>query len=324
MVAATAEMDVDFSQARSLGNDIIGKLNAMREADPIFFSPVNGGIWIVNGHKEVTEAFAGKLPLSSVRLPDMVMQQVPSTDREARYPQICEVTRNWVINMDRPASWRLRTLGQKAFSSQVAEGLRPHVRRFIDDAFADIDNADSFEFVDKVARLIPARTILKLFGLGDDIYPRLHHWSVTLNAALSGVNIPEEILAAAEQTMEEMRVLFLPEIEARRRNPTDDFISALVTARDGDDKLSEQELIAMLIIVLIAGHDTTANTIALGTAALAHLPTPGPSSGTIPIRSATQSWKSCAISPCPQRWRGSSPKISNGRGIRSRRVRSSS
>jgi pimeloyl-[acyl-carrier protein] synthase len=271
-MATAPVVDVNFAEAQQLGNDLIDRLTVMREADPIYFSEVNGGIWIVNGHKEVAEAFAGKKPLSSVRLPGMVMMHLDQETQATAFPNMVEVTKNWVINMDRPASWRLRNLAQRAFSSQVAESLRPTVKTFIEDAFAAVENENRIEFVDAVARRIPARTILTLFGLGDDVYPKLHDWSVSLNAALSGINAPLEVLEAAERSMIEMKAMLLPEIEKRRAQPTDDFISLLITARDGDDKLSEAELVAMLIIVLIAGHDTTANTIALGTAALAGLP----------------------------------------------------
>src|SRR5258708_39940004 len=106
-------------------------------------------------------------------------------------------------------------------------------------------------------------------GVRDSLYPRLHRWSIVMNAALGGVHPPIEMLEECEAVIGEQRSLFLAEIEARRKNPRSDFMSALVTAQDGGDQLSTEEMLGLCHVAVIAGHDTTANTLALGTAALA-------------------------------------------------------
>lgn len=272
MTEALASVDIDFRETGRLGDALLDRLRVMRETDPIYKSAASG-VWIVNGHRQVSEGFAGKWPLSAVRLPHLVVGGIPADQHEAKIPYLLKTTREWVVNMDRPEQFRLRTLAQKAFGPAISEGLRPHARAFIREALDEVADLESFDFIDKVARRIPGRTILKLFGLPESHYPRLHHWSVTLNAAFGGANLPEPVIVEAEKVLLEMRDFFLPEIEARRRVPTDDFISALVTAREADgDRLSEEEMLGLLYVALIAGHDTTTNTIALGTAALARMP----------------------------------------------------
>lgn len=88
------------------------------------------------------------------------------------------------------------------------------------DAFAEVEGDDRIEFVDRVARRIPARTILKLLGLPQEVYSRLHHWPIAFNAALGGIDMPEEVVVEGEKVLLEMREIFLPEIEARRRRPS--------------------------------------------------------------------------------------------------------
>ena len=70
-------------------------------------------------------------------------------------------------------------------------------------------------------------------------------------------------------TAREMKALFDRELARRRHEPTDDFISEMLLARDGADQLSEEEILGVCYVVLIAGHDTTMNTMALDTVALA-------------------------------------------------------
>jgi cytochrome P450 len=180
-------------------------------------------------------------------------------------------TKHWLLNMDAPEHPRLRRLMTKAFGKPIVEGLRPHVRGFIQDALDRAGAKGEVEFVSEVARRIPARTILRQLGLSDDLMPRLHHWSIVLNT-LGNVHVPIDKLVEIENVLLELRGLFLPEIEARRKRPREDFLSALVTANEAGDQLSEEEMLGICYITLIAGHDTTANTIALGTAALAQHP----------------------------------------------------
>ncbi len=265
-------VDIDFGQAGAMGNVLLQKLDAMRDVDPIYFSEKNGGNWIVTGHKQVADGFRGDLPLSAVRLPQLVVGAIPEEERKQRVPYLMSSTPQWIINTDPPAQPRLRKLMMKAFSRQVVETIRPHAQCYIAEALDEAGAKGDVEFVSVVARKIPSRVILRMMGLPDELMPKLHHWSMGLNAALGGINMPAAVVEEGERIALEMRSHFLPEIEKRRKNPSDDFVSALVTAHDEGDKLSEEELLGICYTALIAGHDTTANTLALGTAALAQHP----------------------------------------------------
>lgn len=265
-----ASADFDLSSVPALGNALLGKVEAMREADPIYWSEKNQA-WFVTGHAQAMEGLSGSLPLSARRLPFFAAALVSEEERQEKLPYLMSATKHWLLNMDAPEHPRLRRLMTKAFSKPIVEGLRPHVRRFISETLDDVAAKDRIEFVAEVARRIPARTILRQLGLSDDLVPRLHHWSIVLNT-LGNVHVPIDKLVEIENVLLELRALFMPEIEARRRNPREDFLSALVTANEAGDQLSEEEMLGICYITLIAGHDTSANTIALGTAALAQHP----------------------------------------------------
>jgi pimeloyl-[acyl-carrier protein] synthase len=270
MNTALRDMDFGLDEVAVLGNGLLERLDRLREAAPVYWSERNQ-VWMVAGHREVADAFGGKFPLSNIRLPDLAVAQLSEAERQEHVPYLMLTAKNWLLNMDAPGHPRLRKLMLKAFGRTVVEGLRPHARSFIREALDEADGKDEVEFVSAIGRIVPGRTILKQLGLQDELLPRLHYWSVILNQS-GNVNLPLEDLKKIEQVLLEMRSLFLPEIENRRKNPTDDFLSALVTANEAGDQLSLEEMLGICYITLIAGHDTTANTMALGTAALAEHP----------------------------------------------------
>jgi cytochrome P450 len=268
-MAMTADQSVDFELSRfaEIGNELLQKLDAIREQDPIYWSETNQA-WLITGHKQIVESFSGRLPLSNTRIPHSATGLIPEAEREKRFPYLYRTARYWLPNMDPPAHTRQRKLMMKAFSRSVVEGIRPHARRFIQEALDAAGARNRVEYVTEVCRKIPARTILRQFGIDDASVPRLHRWSIAINT-LGNINTPPELLDECERTLLEMRELFMIEIEKRRVRPGDDFISALVTASEDADELTDEEILGACYVTLIAGHDTTANTLALSTLALA-------------------------------------------------------
>src|SRR5262249_12837699 len=149
--------------------------------------------WIVTGHQEVFDGFYGKLPLSNKRLPFLAVDHVPEAER-VRFPNVMEVPKSWLLNMDDPEHQRLRRLMVRAFGKPVVEGIRPDVRRYIQETLDAVGKIDQpFDFIAKVARVIPARMILKQLGLDDTLIAKLHHWSILLNST-GNMNVPVDTL----------------------------------------------------------------------------------------------------------------------------------
>jgi pimeloyl-[acyl-carrier protein] synthase len=173
------------------------------------------------------------------------------------------------LNMDGADHQRQRRLMMRAFSKPVVESLRPEIIRYIEESLEEAGRiGEPFDFVSQIARIIPARMILKQLALPDTLISKLHHWSITLNQ-IGNIHIPAETAEEINTVLLEMQAIFEPEFEKRRAAPNGDFISELVHANEGDDRLSSEEMFGICVITLIAGHDTTANTMALGTAMLA-------------------------------------------------------
>lgn len=263
-------LDVSFAEAAQLGDQLLDRLDAIRDADPIYWSDLNH-CWVVTGHQAVVEGFRGDLPLTNVKL-HHAWEFLPVEDRAKHIPYMMESIPQWLIDMDPPNQPRLRKLMMPAFSRKVIENLRPFVRQVIQEALDDAASKGTLEFVSTVARNIPSRVILKLMGLSEELLEPMRRWADTINATLGGMDRSVPLLDQAEAVMLEMRSYFLPEIEKRRRQPNGDFISELIMARDNDDKLSEEELLAICYLVLLAGNESTGSTITLSTVALARQP----------------------------------------------------
>ena len=260
--------DIDLTRAEEIGDGIIAPLDRLRDADPIYWSDRQHA-WLVTGHAAVAEAFRGTLPLSAGRhrlieafIPDPAV-------REKRLPYTLKVLPNWLVNTDPPHQLRLRKLMMKAFSRKMAEANRPFARALIDGLLDNAAARGEVEFMEEIARPIPAGIILRMMGLPDELLPSLKRWAYYLNAGLGGAMPTLDVLEQTEACLVEMRDLFLDEIRKREAAPGEDFISVLIAARDGTDRLTENEIIGICHLTLIAGHDTTANSLALATALLA-------------------------------------------------------
>jgi pimeloyl-[acyl-carrier protein] synthase len=261
-------LDVDFSQVKTLGNKLLTQLDRIREQEPIYWSQKQNA-WIVTGHAAVSEAFRGEIPLSVNRLPRMYTFMPDPAERARRIPYVLETFSRMLLSIDPPRQPRLRQLLMKAFSRPLMEVYRPHARQVIADAIADAEKRGTLDFVEHVARLIPSRVIVRLMGLSDDYVPRLRYWAWATLSGAGGGGTTKELMDETQKAFLEMREAFMAEIERRRALPKEDFISSLIAAEIGGERLTDEDIVATCIMSITAGHDTTGNTIGLGSLALA-------------------------------------------------------
>jgi cytochrome P450 PksS len=114
---------------------------------------------------------------------------------------------------------------------------------------------------------IPLTVISEMLGIPTRDQLRFHRWSSAIVAATAGANLLR-VVPAIWRFVRYLRNV----IEAKRRRPEDDLISALVAAEEAGDKLRDDELVAMVFLLVVAGHETTVNLIGNGTLALLQFP----------------------------------------------------
>ncbi|MCY4426563.1 MAG: cytochrome P450 [Halieaceae bacterium] len=271
MSSTQENFDVDLSQAGLLGNDFLKELNQLRELDPIHWSEASG-CWLVTRHEDIIDAFRDDFPLTLDRLPRIAFANVPERERVRKYPFLNQYISSWIINTDPPQHTRLRRLLMKAFNKRVVESVRPYVQSRVTELIETMKAKPELEFNETIARQLPGSVMLAMIGLPQSNLLRLKAWA---NAFVEAIGVPfatEEMLHDVDNAIREINEMLEPELEERRRNPRDDLLTALVQASDQGHKLTVEEMLGALHILIVAGHDSTANTLTLSLAALSQQP----------------------------------------------------
>jgi cytochrome P450 len=169
-----------------------------------------------------------------------------------------------MLASDPPQHTRLRKLVTKAFTTRAVKELRPFIARVTDGLLDQWPAGEPFDFVAGLAVPLPVIVICELLGVPQADRPDVQRWSAELFAA----GEPDVIDAASHSMADYMTGL----ITAKRLDPGNSLLDRLISARDGDDHLSEEELVSLAVLLLVAGHETSTN--ALGNAVLALLQHP--------------------------------------------------
>jgi len=173
-----------------------------------------------------------------------------------------------ILNLDPPDHTRLRKLVQQVFTPRMVEQLAPRVQAMVDDALdAVVARGTGMDVIGDLAFPLPFRVISEMLGMPASEEEQLRDWAHTVTLSLEpllAMQHMEEILAASDHIIEHV----LDAIEWKRAHPADDLLSALIAAEDAGDRLSPDELLDQVILLYIAGHETTVNLIGNGTYAL--------------------------------------------------------
>lgn len=175
--------------------------------------------------------------------------------------------------MDPPDHTRLRGLVQKAFTPKTVENLRPRIQELVDDLMTPALEQRSMEVIEDLAYPLPVRVITEMLGVPHSDHDTFKGWSRELAGALDpDFATPQDVADRRERAASAFVEYFRNLITERRRQPRDDLLSALIAAEDEGNKLSEKELLSTLILLLVAGHETTVNLIANGVLAFVRHP----------------------------------------------------
>ena len=172
-----------------------------------------------------------------------------------------------MLDLDPPDHTRLRKLVSKAFTPRTIEQLAPSVEKLVDEALDQIQEQGEADLIGALAFPLPFTVISLMLGMPETDTDRLRDLSGTIVRSLEPVPDEETVRAIVDADIELVQIMS-EAIEWKRKNPGDDLLTALINAEDSGDVLSEEELRAQLMLLYIAGHETTVNLIGNGTLAL--------------------------------------------------------
>jgi len=178
----------------------------------------------------------------------------------------------WMVFRDPPVHTRLRRLASRVFHVRSIHALRPNVEGLTRWLLERIGERREFDFIAEFAGPLPALVIMDMLGVPRDELPRLKRLSDEMALFIGSARATPDKYARAEAGTHEMADLFRALIAARRARPERDLLSELVHLEEEGDRLSEDELVAMCVLLLFAGHETTTHHITNGLAALLRFP----------------------------------------------------
>ncbi|WP_326691138.1 MULTISPECIES: cytochrome P450 [unclassified Streptomyces] len=224
-----------------------GYASLLAEAPMIRVNMPHGGTaWLATGYEAVREV------MSSPAVSRAAAAENPGIPRLLPEPPPAGT----IMTIDPPEHSRLRRLVSKAFTARRVEAMRPRIQKAVDELLDGMarDGAPA-DLVRHLAVPLPVRVICEIMGV--PVEDEKHFRAFTEGIMGTTAFDSDEVKAA----MGSFFGYFAQLIAERRANPTDDLLGALVTARDDEDSLSEQELVWLGVALLIGGHETTLNQI---------------------------------------------------------------
>ncbi|UQA90940.1 cytochrome P450 family protein [Streptomyces halobius] len=229
-------------------------LATLRDCGPVQrVRTVNGRTtWVITGWAEARAALAdARLSKDTARF----FAGRPS------HRNLAPAVSRTLLATDPPDHGRLRKLAMKAFTPAAVARLEPRIREIaarLADALATRGSAD---LIEEFAVPLPIAVICELLGVPEGDRAAVRRWSNTLFAA----GDPDAVVDRASHAISDYMTGL---IAARRDEPGDDVLSDLIAARDDEDRLTEPELVSLAVLLVVAGHETTANLIGNGMLAL--------------------------------------------------------
>ena len=169
-----------------------------------------------------------------------------------------------LLNMDPPDHTRLRNLVHKAFTPRMVQNLRPRIQQIADDLLDAMAHKPQADLINDFAFPLPITVIAEMLGVHSEMRDKFRQWTQVL--------VLPDVEGNPQLAVMEFVQYINQLIEERRSEPKDDVLGALVNAREAGDKLDHMELLSMVFLLLVAGHETTVNLIGNGTLALLQHP----------------------------------------------------
>ncbi|SFR03925.1 Cytochrome P450 [Lentzea waywayandensis] len=219
--------------------------------------PLIGGlpVWLITGYEAVRSALADpRLSTDLNRIDGLFAQKEPDRTKRGGFSSAIA---SHMMHTDPPDHTRLRKLVSKAFTVRAIQALRPEIQKITDELVEALSGHDTVDLLEVFAFPLPIRVICLLLGVPVQEQQEFKSWS---KALVSGES-PEAATAAATAVAEYLGEL----VDRKRRATTDDLLTALVAARDVDDRLTETELVSTAYLLFIAGFETTLNALGNGT-----------------------------------------------------------
>ena len=176
-----------------------------------------------------------------------------------------------MLDLDPPEHTRIRALVSHGFTLRAVAALEPRIRDTVDGLMANVQDKKRFDLIEDLAFPLPVIVIAEMLGVPPEDREQFNEWSNVVSLIVDPL-LNERQVRQVQQAVDEVFTYFEAVAEERRRDPRDDLVSALVTAEVDGERLERDDLLVNLLLVLVAGNETTRNLIGNGVLALLQNP----------------------------------------------------
>lgn len=234
----------------------------MRSANPILkMSAYKYTGWYVTGYDEAVAILKN----------NKFQNRTPLPQSTRKYEYLKTIQDNMVVFKNQQNHKRLRMLMSKGFTPNVINGLRPYMEKVALELLSQEPVAKQMDVVSDFAFPLASLVIAKLLGVPKEDRNLFREWTIALIPSIDFTR-SRMVLTNGNEVIKDFMMYFKGLINHRRKQPQQDFISQLMKAEQEGDKLSEDELLAACILLVIAGHETTVNLISNTILILIHNP----------------------------------------------------
>jgi cytochrome P450 len=237
----------------------------LREEDPVHWDPYLHA-WVVTRYADAVTVLhrfrAGRTPPPE-RLEELGLGELTP---------IAAVMVRQMLFLDPPEHGRVRRLAAAAFTPRRVAVLREHIRQITQELVAQLEGAERFDVMQALANPLPAIVTAEMLGVPTSDHGLLKSWSQDFAEMLGNFQHNPGRTQKVLQTVEEMVAYFRAAIRRQVDQPTEGLINALLTAELEGDRLSEDEIVANVIVTMVGGQETTTNLIGNGLLTLLRRP----------------------------------------------------
>ena len=234
----------------------------LRETDPVHWDPFLHA-WIVTRYEDVVNVM---LKCSADRTP--TPQQLEAMGMLAELQPIAQVMVKQMLFLDAPAHTRLRALCATAFTPARVAALKEHIQEIADRLIDQVLDSGKMDVIADFANPLPAIVTAELFGVPTADHQNLKDWSTDFAEMLGNFQHNPDRARGALRATENMIAYFQQAMRHQEKNPTPGLVNSLMNAEVDGSRLTEEEIVANLIVTMVGGQETTTNLIGNGLVSL--------------------------------------------------------
>jgi cytochrome P450 len=237
----------------------------LRTEDPVHWDPYLHA-WVVTRYADVVEVlhrFSAERTHTPEKLAVLGMEQLAP---------IAQVMVRQMLFLDPPQHSRVRGLAAVAFTPRRVERLRRHIEEIADSLLDRVDSRGEMDVMEELANPLPAIVTAEMLGVPTEDHRLLKGWSQDFAEMLGNFQHNPGRAAKVAVSLGEMTAYFQEAVRSQVTHPTEGLVNALTVAEVDGDRLTEDEVVANVIVTLVGGQETTTNLIGNGLLALLRYP----------------------------------------------------